>query len=186
MAMPVGLERQPSAALTLATQWSNQSNRSMRSEPRSPMATKESTPFTWSECHNLIPTDAAGVLVRQPPASSAAGVSGLKVSGRLQLPCNHLYHIGLYRGIQAAAVYTCLIAALQAYALRLQTHVSRLKLNSMCPGESAAAATASLLARASPLDVAQEVDVAQAARASDQQRQAGGRWLGGGRAHPWW
>ena len=97
MAMPVGLERQPSAALTLATQWSNQSNRSMRSEPRSPVATKESTPFTWSECHNLIPTDAAGVLVRQPPASSAAGVSGLKVSGRLQLPCNHLYHISLYR-----------------------------------------------------------------------------------------
>eukprot|EP00964_Phaeocystis_antarctica_P004593 scaffold2476_cov37-Phaeocystis_antarctica.AAC.2 len=68
-----------------------QSNQSMRSEPRSPVATKESTPFTWSECHNLIPTDAAGVLVRQPSASSAAVAAGLKVSAQLQLPCNHIY-----------------------------------------------------------------------------------------------
>ena len=35
--------------------------------PANPIPPGEVTPnFTWSECHNLIPTDAAGIPVRQP------------------------------------------------------------------------------------------------------------------------
>ena len=52
---------------------------SAQSDPATPAT--QSVPFTWSECHNLIPTDAAGVLVRQP---SAWPVVKLKV--QLQLP----------------------------------------------------------------------------------------------------
>ena len=54
---------------------------SAQSEPATP--TTQSMPFTWSECHSLIPTDAAGVLVRQPSAT-AWPVVKLKV--QLQLP----------------------------------------------------------------------------------------------------
>ena len=54
---------------------------SAQSEPATP--TTQSMPFTWSECHSLIPTDAAGVLVRQP-SSTAWPVVKLKV--QLQLP----------------------------------------------------------------------------------------------------
>ena len=43
----------------------------------------ESTPFTWSECHNLISTDAVGVLVRQP---SAWPITNVQVQLQLQLP----------------------------------------------------------------------------------------------------
>ena len=38
-------------------------------------------PFTWSECHSLIPTDAAGVLVRLPSAWPV-----VKLQVQLQLP----------------------------------------------------------------------------------------------------
>ena len=49
----------------------------------------EQPPFTWSECHNLISTDASGmpvrhgVLVRQPSAMASAAV---KLQAQLQLP----------------------------------------------------------------------------------------------------
>ena len=54
---------------------------STQSEPATPPTPNESTPFTWSECHNLIPTDAAGVLVRQPSAWPV-----VKLQVQLQLP----------------------------------------------------------------------------------------------------
>ena len=60
------MERQVSAQSEPATSASTE-------QPRQP------TPFTWSECHNLIATDTTGVLVRQPstvawPAVSSASL----------------------------------------------------------------------------------------------------------------
>ena len=51
-------------------------------EPATPLWYTESTPFTWSECQNLIPTDDKGVLVRQP----SAWPSPVKLQVQLQLP----------------------------------------------------------------------------------------------------
>ena len=50
--------------------------------PATPLWYTESTPFTWSECKNLISTDAKGVLVRQP----SAWPSPMKLQVQLQLP----------------------------------------------------------------------------------------------------
>ena len=60
---------------------STSSQMSTQSEPATTPNATESTPFTWSECHNLIPTDAAGVLVRQPSAWPV-----VKLQVQLQLP----------------------------------------------------------------------------------------------------
>ena len=51
--------------------------------PESPGTPYEPTPFTWSSCRNLISTDAAGVLVRQP---SAWPVMNVQLQLQLQLP----------------------------------------------------------------------------------------------------
>ena len=51
--------------------------------PESPSTACEPTPFTWSECRNLISTDAVGVLVRQP---SAWPVMNVQLQLQLQLP----------------------------------------------------------------------------------------------------
>ena len=69
--VPSGMERQMSTSSQMSTQ----------SEPATTPNATESTPFTWSECHNLIPTDAAGVLVRQPSAWPV-----VKLQVQLQLP----------------------------------------------------------------------------------------------------
>ena len=50
--------------------------------PATPLWYTESTPFTWSECKNLISTDAKGVFVRQP----SAWPSPMKLQVQLQLP----------------------------------------------------------------------------------------------------
>ena len=54
-----------------------------RSESSTTPTPSESMPFTWSECHNLISTDAAGVLVRQP---SVWPLQEVQVQLQLQLP----------------------------------------------------------------------------------------------------
>ena len=51
--------------------------------PQSPGTPYEPTPFTWSSCRNLISTDGAGVLVRQP---SAWPVMNVQLQLQLQLP----------------------------------------------------------------------------------------------------